>query len=322
MKVLRYIITFAALITLNFALPRVIPGDPLSALTGDPSADMPVLLTEEMRARLLSYYGLDKPVMEQFTNYLSGLARGDLGWSIYYNVPVRSLLWDHLKWTLLLMGTATLIAMILGILVGTLSAWHRGTRADVIVLVTVMSTGAWPPFFLAMLLIILFAVKWPILPIGGARSATPGDATSLQSVADLARHLVLPVSALVISQTPSVYYVTRNSLLQVLGQDYIRAARARGLREKAIMLRHALPNGLLPVVTMLAMRLGFLITGTMVVEVVFAYPGMGSLITEACAVRDYPVLQGAFLAITISVLLFNLLADSAYGLLDPRVRVS
>ncbi len=319
MRILRYIVTFLALVVLNFALPRMIPGDPLSALTGDPSADMPVLLTQEMREKVLGYYGLDRPVTAQFWAYLVGLARGDLGWSIYYNVPVRTLLWGHLRWTLLLMGVATVLSTGLGIFLGVLSASCRGTRTDVGILVTVVSSGAWPPFFVAMLLIILFAVKWPILPIGGARSVPLASASPLASLADGLRHMVLPVSALVITQTPAIYYVTRNAVIQVMGADYVRAARARGLRERAIMLRHTVPNGMLPVVTMLSLRLGFLIAGTMGVEVVFAYPGMGSLIADACAVRDYPVLQGAFLAITLSVMLCNALADAAYRLVDPRV---
>ncbi len=320
MRIVQYLITVAIVLTLNFFLPRMMPGDPLAALEGDPAADVPVLLTEEARSKLLTYYGLDKPPLIQYRDYLLNVARGDMGWSIYYNVPVATLLWGRLKWTLLLMGLATVIYTSLGILLGTLSAWYRGTRLDLGLLGGVFALGSWPPFFLGMLLIIAFSVKLDLFPIGGVGNATGEYPGALARGADVAHHLVLPCVALVLSHLPSIYLMMRNSLLGVLGQDYIRTAQAKGLRERFILTRHALPNGLLPVVTMIAMRFGFLITGTITVEVVFSYPGMGSLLQEAFRARDYPVLQGAFLLIMITVLLFNLLAELLYARLDPRTR--
>jgi len=320
MRIVQYLITLIILLSLNFFLPRMMPGDPLSVLTGDPSADMPVLLTKEARTKLLAYYGLDKPLLEQYKDYLANVSHGDLGWSIYYNVPVASLLWGRLKWTLLLMGTATIIYVTLGTFLGTVSAWHRGTKMDIGLLIGVFGSGSWPPFFLAMLLIIIFRVPFDLFPIGGVGNATGEYASGFARNVDVAYHLILPSVALIVSHLPSVYLLVRNSLLTVLGQDYVRTARAKGLDERIILWRHILPNGLLPIVTMIAMRFGFLIMGTISVEVVFAYPGMGTLLYEALQARDYPVLQGAFLLIMITVLFFNLLAEFLYIRLDPRTR--
>jgi len=320
MRVAQYLLTAFIVLSLNFFLPRMMPGDPLSYLVGDPSTDMPMLLTEEMREKLLAYYGLDKPLNEQYTDYLSNLAHGNLGRSIYYNAPVSSVLLGRFKWTLLLVGTATVVYLALGILLGALSAWRRGTKTDIGLLISVFSFGSWPPFFLAMLLIILFSVKLGAFPIGGAESPTGSHVNGLERAIEVMYHLILPSLALVLTHLSGVYFLMRNSMLRVLGEDYIRTARAKGLRERDILLRHALPNALLPIVTMIAMRFGFMIMGTMFVEVVFAYPGMGNLIYQACMTRDYPLLQGAFLLIMVFVMFFNLAADLLYARLDPRVR--
>ena len=316
----QYLLTMFILVSLNFFLPRMMPGDPLAYLTGDPSADMPLLMTEEMRQALLAYYDLDKPLGEQYLDYLSNLARGDLGWSIYYNAPVAGVILGRLKWTALLMGTATAIYVTLGILLGAISAWHRGSKTDTGLLIAVFSTGSWPPFFLAMLLIIFLSVKLGAFPVGGAQSPTAIQSGGWEQVADVLHHLFLPVLSLVLTHLSGVYFLMRNSMLGVLGEDYIQTARAKGLRERSLLLRHALPNALLPIVTMIAMRLGFMIMGTMFVEVVFAYPGMGTMVYEACVARDYPLLQGAFLLMMAFVIFFNLAADLLYARLDPRVR--
>jgi peptide/nickel transport system permease protein len=319
-KIFQYIITILVLLTLNFFLPRMMPGDPMSYLLGNPGADAPMLLTEEMRANLLEYYGLDKPLLAQYWDYLSGLARGDLGWSIYYNAPVGSVILGRLKWTLFLGGTASLIYIALGIVLGAVSAWRRGSRTDVGLLVTVFSLGSWPPFFLGMLLIIFFSFRWGMFPIGGAQSADAARLGGWVQARDVLRHWFLPGLTLVLTYLPGIYLITRSSMLGVLGQDYVRTARSKGIVESLVLLRHALPNALLPVVTTIAIRFGFMIMGTMFVEVVFAYPGMGTLIYEAGAARDYPLLQGAFLVTMIVVLALNLLTDALYGWLDPRVR--
>jgi peptide/nickel transport system permease protein len=296
------------------------PGDPLSYLLGDPGADAPMLLTEKMRANLLEYYGLDKPLVRQYWDYLSGLARGDLGWSIYYNAPVELVILGRLKWTLLLGGTSALIYIALGILLGAVSAWRRGSKADVGLLLTIFALGSWPPFFLGMVLIVFFSYQLGLFPIGGAQSARAARIGGLFQVRDVLHHGFLPALTLVLSYLPGIYLITRNSMLSVLGQDYVRTAHSKGILGSLVLLRHALPNAVLPIVTTVAMRIGFMIMGTMFVEVVFAYPGMGTLIYEAGAARDYPLLQGAFLVTMVFVLVLNLAADLLYGWLDPRVR--
>lgn len=322
MRVLQYVLTLLALLTLNFFLPRLMPGDPLAYLEGDPTADAPLLMTEEMRAELRAYYGLDRPLVAQFGAYLTGLARGDLGWSIYFNAPVTQLLWAHLRWTLLLGGTAAIIYTVLGIGLGALAAWRHGTRLDVGLLLALFGVGSWPPFFLGMLLIIVFSYRLGLFPIGGARSVLGAGLTGWAQIGDLLRHGALPALTLVLTYLPGVALLTRNALVEVLTEDYVRTARSKGLREFVIFLRHVLPNGLLSIVTLVAMRFGFMLMGTLFVEVTFAYPGMGSLIARASAARDYPLLQGAFLITTVILLASNLCAEALYARLDPRVRVA
>lgn len=319
-RVAQYLLTAFLLITLNFFLPRMMPGDPIAYLMGDPGADMPVLLTEEMRANLLAYYNLDKPLVEQYTTYLANLARGELGWSIAYNAPVGEVLLSRMKWTLLLVGTATVLYVALGMALGAFSAWRRGGRLDSGLLIAVIFTGAWPSFFLSMLLIIFFSVKLKLFPIAGAQDPALFRADPIAQALDILHHMALPAAALVLSNLSGVYYLMRNSMLGVLSEDYIRTAKAKGLSERYVLWRHVLPNALLPVVTMVAIRLGFVIAGAMFVEVVFAYPGMGTMLFEASTARDYPLLQGALLATMAFVLLANLGADLLYARLDPRVR--
>lgn len=319
-KTAQYLITIFVLLTLNFFLPRMMPGDPLSYLLGDPAADAPVLMTQEMRANLLKYYGLGKPLTAQYVDYVSGLFRGDLGWSIYYNAPVRDVILGRLKWTLFLGGTAALVYVALGLVLGAASAWRRGSSTDVGLLITVFSLGSWPPFFLGMVFIVLFSVQWGLFPIGGAQSADAARYGGLRQAWSVLHHWSLPCLTLVLTYLPGIYLLTRNSMLSALGADHVRTARSKGVRESLVLLRHTLPNALLPIVTTVAMRFGFLIMGTMFVEVVFAYPGMGTLIYEAGAARDYPLLQGAFLVTMMFVLGLNLAADLLYGQLDPRVR--
>jgi peptide/nickel transport system permease protein len=319
-KTVQTLLTLFILVSLNFFLPRLMPGDPLSYLdNNDPGAGSAMLLTEETRSQLLAYYGLDRPLGEQYLRYLGGLLRGDLGWSIYYNAPVRDVLWGRLKWTLLLVGTATAIYVTLGIGLGALSAWKRGTPADAGLLVSTFALGSWPSFFLAMLLVIAFGLHWQLFPVGGARSPYLLDASRWEKALDVAYHMVLPVAALVLTQFSGVYMLMRNAMLGVLGEDYIRTAYGKGAPERRVLFQHAVPNALLPIVTMIAMRLGFVLTGSMFVEVVFAYPGMGTMTREACMARDYPMLQGAFLVTMLFIMVCNLAVDLLYGWLDPRV---
>jgi len=317
-RVGQYIATILVVLSLNFFLPRMIPGNPLAQLD-NPQA-MPMPLSEEQRAAVMAYYGLDKPLAAQYADYVASLVRGDLGWSISYKAPVTQVLAARLRWTLLLVGVATVLYVALGLVLGGVSAWRRGSALDSGLLAATLWLGSFPPYVLAMLLIVLLAVNARVLPLGGARSALLLTAPWHVRALDVARHMVLPVTALVLTSAAEVYYLTRSALVQALGDAYITVARAKGLTEHRILWRHALPNALLPVVSLIGMRLGHMVMGAMMVEVAFAYPGMGAMIVEASVSRDYPLLQGAFLVTMLSVMGANLLADALYGVLDPRVR--
>lgn len=314
----QYLATILVVLSLNFLLPRMIPGNPLAQLD-NPQA-MPMPLSAEQRAAVMAYYGLDKPLAAQYGDYVAALARGDLGWSISYKAPVIQVLAARLRWTLLLVGASTALYVTLGLVLGAVSAWRRGSPLDSGLLAVTLGLGSFPSYVLAMLLIVLFAVKMRVLPLGGARSATLLAAAPHVQVLDVARHMVLPVAALVLTSVADVYYLTRGALVQVLGDTYITVARSKGLSERLLLFRHALPNALLPVLSLVAVRLGHVVMGAMMVEVAFAYPGMGAVIVEASVGRDYPLLQGAFLVTMLSVMGANLLADALYGVLDPRVR--
>ncbi|MCK4732938.1 MAG: ABC transporter permease [Methanophagales archaeon] len=319
-KIAGYVAIILVVLSFNFFLPRLMPGDPLSFLTGAPGMDMPIVLDEEMRAELLAYYGLDKPLLQQFADYMLNLLHGDLGWSIYYNAPVSGILIGRLKWTLLLVGTSTALYMVLGILLGAISAWKRGGKRDVGLLVSLLSIGSFPPFFLGMLFIILFGVKLNLFPVFGAQTPFMGYSSPFEEAIDILYHLFLPATTLVISHIGGVYLLMRNSMLNVIGEDYILTARAKGLAEWYIMHKHAMKNALLPITTMIALRTGFMIGGTILVETVFAYPGVGRLLFDAVTYRDYPLLQGAFLIITLVIITANFAADMVYVRLDPRLR--
>jgi len=319
-KIISYITLIISILTFNFFLPRVMPGDPLSFLTGNPTMDMPIVLDEEMRAELLAYYGLDKPLLQQFTDYMLNLLHGDLGWSIYLNAPVSDVLIRALKWTFLLVGTATTIYIVLGIVLGAISAWNRGRKMDVGLLTFVLSVSSFPSFFLGLLFIILLGLNFSLFPVSGAQTPFTEYSTPLEAALDILRHLFLPAMTLVIAHIGGTYLLMRNSMLNVIGEDYIQTARAKGLSERYIMYKHAMKNALLPIITSIALRAGFMISGTIFVETVFAYPGVGRLLYDAVTYRDYPLLQGAFLIITLVIIAANFIADMMYAHLDPRVK--
>ena len=319
-KLLQYTLTIWAVLTINFALPRMIPGDPLAEFN-DPQG-LPVPLSEDQRLRIMAYYGLDKPITVQYRDYLVGLLHGDLGWSISYNAPVLDVLMGRLRWTLLLVGLATLIYVILGVILGSIAAWHQGGWLDRLLVGITSITGSFPSFFLALLLIIFIGVKLHWLPLGGARSATALSAPFMERCIDIARHMVLPATALVLTQVGDICYLTRNAMVQTLGDMYITVAHAKGLSRGRILFGHVLPNALLPIVTWVAMRLVFMVMGAVMVETTLAYPGIGTAIVDASTGRDYPLLQGAFAIVMIAVMGANLLADLLNARLDPRSRTA
>ena len=309
----QYALVLWAAVTLNFALPHLAPGDPVVYLYGgaDQSLD-PVSL-----AQIRAGYGLDRPILEQYASFWSGLARGDLGMSVQYNRPVAEVLWDKLPWTLALVGIATLLAFVIGTLIGAWAAWRRGTAKETGSVVAVLTLDSMPGFWIGMILIAIFSVGLGWFPSYGAASITAAGGDWLVEVAS---RMVLPVATLTIAGVGAFFLMTRASMIGVLDEPYVRLARAKGLGEFRVALSHALRNAMLPVYTTLSLTVGALLSGAVVVESVFAYPGLGKLIYDAVTARDYPLLQGAFLLAMLGIVAANLLADLTYPLLDPRVR--
>lgn len=314
-RVGQYALVLLAALTLNFFLPRLMPGNPLRFLAGEEVG----LLSPEEIAAVQARYGLDRPLFEQYLTYLGNMLSGQWGYSFQLGKPVIDAILERLPWTLLLVGSSLLVATFFGIIVGAIAAWHRGRLLDTTALTGSILVDALPTFWLGMLLIAIFAVEFRWFPIFGAM--TPwGPKSGWPYVVDILRHLVLPATTLTLASLSGTFLVMRYAMLDVLGQDYIRTARSKGVNERWVLLKHAVRNALLPVSTVVFLNLGFLIGGATVIETVFSYPGVGTLLYQAVLNRDYPVLQGAFLMLTISVIAANMLSDAVYPLLDPRVR--
>lgn len=306
-------VLFAAIV-LNFALPRLAPGDAIDYILPDEVAGA---LTPEQRVEILDRFGLDDPMPEQFARYLAGIARGDLLVSVRFGRPVTSLLAERVGWTLLLVGGSLLLSTVIGAALGFRSAWRRGTSADTVTLGGVMFLDALPPFFVGTLLLLAFSVGLDWFPSYGAVSGESAD--GLAVVGQVLQRATLPIVTLTIAGLGPMYLVARSALVGELQEDYVLMAEAKGLTDREVR-RHAARNALLPVSTVAMVGLGTLVGGAAVVETVFSYPGLGRLIYESVLARDYPVLQGAFLLLIITVVVANLINDLVYPLLDPRVR--
>ncbi|MDQ3978985.1 MAG: ABC transporter permease [Actinomycetota bacterium] len=309
----QYLLVAFLAATLNFAIPRLMPGDPITLILGE---DANRLRPEEV-LQSLERFGLEKSIPEQYGRYLVGLVKGDLGYSYGHRRPVSSLLADRLPWTLLLVGTALVASTVLGVLWGTLAAWWRQRRLGNASLATAVALESLPTFWTGLLLLIVFGARLKWLPVFGAQSLDRQPGT-VAAVVDVAKHLVLPAAALTLAIIGQTFLVTRSALAGVVRDDFVLLARAKGLRERAVALRHALPAASLPVVTAVFLRLGALSGGAVVVETVFSYPGVGRLLYEAAQGRDYPVMQGGFVVLSLTVIAANMVADLLYPRLDPR----
>lgn len=310
-----YAVALLLILALNFLLPRMMPGDPLTAIYGDEAL---LQMTPELKADLVDRFALDQPLWQQFGAYFSSLFQGDLGYSYYYNAPVFEVILGRLPWTLLLVGLALIVSTFLGIVLGVETAWRRGSRGDRTVLAGIMALNGFPDFFLGMVLLLVFGVTLGVLPLAGA--VTPYSGLSGAAlVLDVLKHLALPLAALTLAYVGSVYLLTRNTMITVLKEPYMLTARAKGLSQRALKYRHAGRNSMLPVFTVTGLWLGRLVTGALFVEVVFSYPGLGYLTYEALLARDYPVIQGVLLLAATFVLAANLMVDLFYRKLDPRV---
>lgn len=314
-KVAAAVLTLLFVILFNFFLFRVM-GDPTTQLARLPRA------TPEEIEKLQAAYGLDKPLAGQFVDYASDTARFDLGTSQRSRRPVWDEIVDALPWTLLLVGTGTVIATLLGSWMGVIAATRRGQKADDGLLSFSLFTYASPEYWIGIILILVFAVWLPILPSG--LQVTPGVEFSsfLAEAADVAEHLILPATAMTLMLLGQYFLIMRSSMVDVLTEDFITVKRATGQRWDRVVRKHAVPNALLPLVTLSAIQFGAVVGGAITIETVFSWPGLGELTFQAINDKDFPVLQGTFLIFSFAVIAANLAADILYFYLDPRVKAT
>jgi len=312
---LHTLIVIIAILAINFVLFRIMPGDPVKLMTRDPR------LPEEMRQSVRVMFGLDKPLADQFIIYVQNVLQGNLGFSFAYRRPVGELLATRLLNTLPLMIGANLLAMTVGVIVGVVTAWKRGSRLDLAGQALALGFYSIPYFWFGMTVLMVLIVFLGLdVPVGGLGVSGAVYATRLDQIVDYLRHLMLPMTTYALGAVGSYALIVRNVMVEVLSEEFVVTARAKGLGDRAIMFGTVLRNGTLPLITLIALNFGFMVAGTIEIETVFSWPGIGLLVYRSILTRDYPVLQGAFLLLTISVVLANFAADLLYSYLDPRVR--
>jgi peptide/nickel transport system permease protein len=292
-----------------FAVMRMIPGDPLDVLYGMEG------LSDQARSAMEQKLGLDQPIHLQYARWLGRLVSGDWGVSYITGQPVFNLIIQRLPATYLLAVCSMFLALLIAVPLGIIAAVNRNTGIDYAAMVLALLGISIPSFWMGIMLVLLFALVLGWLP-------SFGYVSPLESPGEALKHLLLPSIALGTALTGTVTRLVRSSLLEELGKDYVRTARAKGLAERAVILRHGLKNALIPVVTVLGMWFGFLLGGSVVLETIFAWPGVGRLLVGSILSRDYPVVQNVVLVIAVSFVLVNLLVDIVYSFLDPRIRVS
>jgi len=313
-KVVAAIVTIAVIVCANFFIFRITPGDPVRMMFRDPrvSADSLALMTQK--------FGLDKPLSSQFVAFVKNLAKGDMGLSFSHQKPVLEVLAERIPNTLLLVVTALMIAIVLGVVLGAIAGWVSGTRFDTFILTASVTMYSIPTFALGIVLLMVFAYLIPIFPLGGITTPASGY-EGFELIRDVGWHMFLPAFSIVIWYVGEYVILTRSSMIEVMGQEYITTAQAKGLRKSIILKNHALRNAMLPVVTITGVNLAFAAAGVIEAETVFAWPGVGRLAYDAVSQRDYPLLQGVFMLFAFAIVLANLVIDLIYGLIDPRIKV-
>jgi peptide/nickel transport system permease protein len=311
-RIVTAFVVFLIILTLNFVIFHTIPGDPVRTLFQDPR------ITQEDRDRLAALFGLDKPLHEQYIIYMKNSLTGEMGLSFTYREPVADYVVERLKNTIILVGSASVLALMMGVTIGVVAAWRRNTPLDFGLLGGSLFLYSMPTFWLGMLA--LFALT-EYVPSGGM--FTPGEIYTgvFDKFLDLMHHLIVPMIVLTLVLFGQYVMLMRSSLIDVLSEDYITTAKAKGMSDSRLLRRHALPNATLPLVTISAINLSFVVGGAIQTETVFSWPGIGRLMYEALLTRDYPILQGSFLIVTAVALVANLIADITYAYLDPRVKV-
>jgi len=314
-----YLVAAFFAITINFFLPRMMVGDPVQIMFAQFQGRLDPRALDSLKA---TFGFVEGPLLEQYFTYLSNLLQGNLGLSISsFPVPVGQIISSSVMWTIRLLGLATIMSFSIGVLLGILAAWRRGGRVDSVLLPVFTMMGAFPFFWIAMLFLYVFGFLLGWFPIGHAYNiALRVDWGNPEFLSSVVRHTLLPLTVILITSIGSWMLGMRNNMIGVLAEDYIVMAQAKGLSDRRVMFVYAARNAILPSLTGFAMSLGFVIGGALVVELVFAYPGMGFTLLNAVNGRDYPLMQGVFLMITLAVLAANFIADIVYVVLDPRAR--
>lgn len=309
------LVLMLCVVILNFLLIRLAPGDPAMVIAGEMGG-----ATEEMLASIRQEYGLNEPVLTQLALYVGNVLRGDLGQSFFFNQSVSSLIAHRIGPTILLVIVAQLLSILIGVFLGVVAARKPNGVMSGFVSVFATIGYAVPVFWTGIMLIILFASVFPIFPVEGMQSVRLRDAGPWTQALDIAHHLVLPAFTLAIIYLAQYARLSRASMLEVLGSDYIRTARAKGASEKSVLFKHALRNAALPILTVAGLQFGNLISGALLVETVFNWPGMGRLAFDSILRRDYPTIMGVLFFASAMVVVANLLTDLSYRLADPRLR--
>jgi peptide/nickel transport system permease protein len=314
-KALGSLATLAFVVVFNFFLFRVVESDPVATLFRGRN------LTDAQRDELTREFGLDGSKLEQFWSYLTQTLQLNLGRSYVTNQPVWEEILDKAPATIALVGVSAVLSAIFGILIGIVAAWRRNSKTDYASTTVTMTLYSMPDFWLGMLLLSLLAVALGWFPVGGIVDPTASE-TGFAKLLDQAHHMTLPALTLTLAYLGEYALVMRSSLIDTMREDYLVLARAKGMRDVVVRNRHAVPNALLPVTTLIAINFGFVLSGAIAVETVFSWPGLGLATYEALQGPDLPMLQGLFLVFSASVILFNFIADLLYVALDPRVRVA
>ncbi len=315
-RVLFFTYSFIILLLLNFLIPRFMPGNPVSRFVNP-------LMSPQAQHQILEQFGLTKPIYIQFILYVKNIFTGNFGISfLYYPTPVIDLIEQRLPWTLFLTGTATILSALIGIVLGLIAAWKENSKLDNMLVFISMMLRSIPTFWLGLVLLILFGVTLKLFPTSGyfSTSFIIYKSNVIVFIGNVLRHTFLPLITLMAYLIGGNLLIMRASTLSTLKEDYVTTLKAFGYNNRKILYSHVLKNASLPMLTNIGIQMGYIISGAVLVEAVFSYPGMGLLIYQAVLARDYPTLQGAFFILTLSVLIALLIVDILYGILDPRIR--
>ena len=317
-KIKQYIITLICVITLNFFIPRLMPGDPFTFLSSE-EGQVNTTFSHEDIERYKEYYGLDQPLGKQYLDYIIQLIKGNLGYSISYKEEVLIIIKGRILWTLFLVITSIVFSSIIGVVLGSISAYLKDSFSDKFLYLSFITLSEIPSFLIALLLMFYFSAQLKLFPLSGGVTHFLEFTSVGEKLYDILHHAILPVTSLIITGAGPFYLLARNSMIHILQKDYMRTARGKGLNKARIIFVHGFKNAMPPVITRIFLNLGSILGGAVLVENVFRYPGIGSLMREAVFLRDYPLIQGIFLIMTIFVLTMNYMAEVIYKKLDPRV---